>query len=432
MPIPQPHHRHKNSSSSRSKEQLGDVRWCAEVPREPACVLYAKGSGTPLDEAAKEEMLRAARAGEVVSLEVEAVTFIQRDTPNRNFVRFKPGMLATFAKSFEGQPMLRDHASWSMAARGGTILASKLEHNDDGSKQIRMRLELVKPWAVEAALDGTLDRFSIGWSRTGIVECSFHCAAWSKCDCWPGDTMSDGTRMQLVFTAADGTEVSGVNVPAVVGTRIEAIQQLTAIDDGTLLADILAEHATHREQETMKPEIYAALVASLGLSATATHEEVAEAAQAQADKLKIAESKGSDVAARLAAVEKASTDRAAAERITKIDDSIAKLIAAGKLKPDPAPASLESALRRSGARDFDVFAATVADMLSVGASITPVGKPALAITADPNGGVIKDGAAFLTANPEAAKWLSKAGVTPEQFEKHGANAREIVESLQGR
>lgn len=402
------------------------------MPRDPGCTLYAKGGGEPLDAKAKAEMMRAARAGEVVSLEVEAVTFIQRDTPNRNFVRFKPGMLATFAKSFEGQPMLRDHASWSMAARGGTIIASKLEHNEDGSKQIRMRIELVKPWAVEAALDGTLDRFSIGWSRTGVVECSFHCAAWSKCDCWPGDSMSDGSKMQLVFTAADGTEVSGVNVPAVVGTRIEAIQQLTAIDDRTLLADILAEHATAREQEIMDSKLFAVLVATLGLSATATPEEVVDAAQAHADKLKIAESKSADVASRLAAVEKAATDRAAAERVSKIDESIAKLIAAGKLKPDAAPGSLESALRRSGARDFDVFSATVADMLAVGASITPVGKITPALSTDPNGGVIKDGAAFLTANPEAGKWLAKAGISAEQFEKHGANAREIVESLQGR
>lgn len=412
-----------------------ELRWCGDAPREPALTLFAGGSGVELTSTAKADLLKQLRGGEHVELELEAITFIQRETPNRNYVRFKAGILAAFAKSFAGQPMLADHNSWELSARGGTIVASKLEHNEDGSKQIRMRLKLVKPWAVEGALDGTLDRFSIGWSRAGVVECSICNESLAKCDHWPGDRVGDKV-CEAVFTAAVGTEVSGVNVPAVVGTRIDSISRLEAIDPGSL-AYILAEDTTHREPDDMKN--LPLLLLALSLPSTASEEDAIAAAQAQADRLKIAEGKLVNVGDRLAVVERETTARLAVDRRALIDSSITQLIAAGKLKP---ASELEAALRRQGGmttkadgtievdvkRDVDVFSASVKDLLAVGASVTPIGAPLLAAKADPKTPPVTEAKAYLAESPESAKWLATAGITPEQFEKHGANAREIVAS----
>lgn len=396
----------------------GELKWCGDAPREPSCTLFSS-SGEALADADRGELLKAVRAGEVVELELEAVTFIQRDTPNRNYVRFKAGILASFAKSFAGQPMLSDHNQWELSARGGTILSSKLEHADDGSKQIRMRLRLVKPWAVEGALDGTLDRFSIGWSRTGVVECSICSESLAKCDHWPGDRVGEKV-CEAVFTAAVGTEVSGVNVPAVVGTRIDSISRLEAIDPSSL-ADILAEDTTSEGFDTMK--LFPALLAILCLPSTASEEDALKAVEDQADKLRIAEGKLSNVSERLTAIETDTKARLAAERKATIDSTIGQLIAGGKLKPG---SELESALRRQGERDLDVFAATAKEMIAVGASVTPIGAPLIAATKDPVVVPATDAKAYLADAPETQKWLTAAGITPEQFEKHSGNGRAMI------
>lgn len=405
----------------------------APTRSENECQLYAGGNGVALSKSDRTAMLAKLRAGAADApseLELEAVTFIQRDTPNRNYVRFKPGMLASFGKSFEGQPVLKDHDSRSLSSRAGTIIASKLEHNDDGSKQIRMRLKLVKDWAIEAALDGTLDRFSIGWNRTAPTQCSICEASLRNCDHWPGETDAKSGRVcELLFTGADGTEVSGVNVPAIVGTRIESISQLEAIDPAQL-ACILGDDATGsvpadpKEKPTMNN--LPALVAALGLPPTATEDQILAAAEAAADKLKIAEQAKTNTETRLAAIEVENKKRADADRASLIEAGISKLVATGKIKPG---SEVETALRRQGARDMELFAASVADMAG-SASVTPVGAPTPGATKDPAGdGPLSDGKAFAKSNPEIGNWLKKAGISEEEFEKYGAKARETAEQL---
>lgn len=434
MPSPRP----KLQSQPRPGTSREPIRWHAAAEREPLCTLYAKG-GEALDDKAKAELLRAARLGEPVELQLEAVAFVQRETPNRNYVRFKPGMLAAFAKSFEGQPMLRDHMSWQLTARGGTIVSSKLEHMPDGTKQIRMRLNLVKPWAVESALDGTLDRFSIGWSRTGPVMCSLCGESLAKCDHWPGDRGTDGKVCEAVFTAADGTEVSGVNVPAVIGTRIESISQLDAIDP-SLLADILAENTTPGEPKQMKT-LLAAIVTSLSLPEASTDDDALRAVEALADELKIEKAKASAHGERLATLEADSTARARADRLMIVDGGIARLLAAGKIKPG---SETEAALRRQGGltkktdgsididmkRDVGVFEASVKDLLDHGVTMTPVGAPLPATKPDPSPAAPTEAKAMVAANPTLAGMLKAAGITDEQFEKHGANGREMLAAMQ--
>lgn len=404
----------------RSKERLEAANaWRAQFRADELTpiALYAKGSNEPID---REAALARLRAGEVFSLEMEAITYVQRETPNRNFVRFKPGILASFAKTFAGQPFLRDHGQYRLVDRGGTISASKLEHNDDGTKQIRMRFELVKPWAVEGALDGTIDRFSIGWSRTSTVECSICACDWLKCAHWPGDKMDDGRVMELVFTGAEGTETSGVNVPAVLGTRIESISQLTAIDRATL-ADILGDETEPHEVETMDPKILAAL----GLPATATADDVAREIAARNDRLTLETARASTAATQLQTLQTEATSREAAQRTATVNDSIQRLTAAGKLKPG---SDVEGALRRTADRDLATFTALVADMLSSGVQLTPVGQPLPTLQRDPAPQPMTGPKAMLAERPDLRSWLKSAGITEEQFEKHGASAVESVEA----
>lgn len=423
------------SPSSPRSPRSDQLTWCAEAPRESSFALFVDGNqlATRADRQAALEKLRA---GQLTRLEIEAVAYIQTAKPNRNFVRFKPGMMPSFAKSFTGQPFLRDHASRDLMARGGTILSSKLEHLDpadgdpeadpDGAKdkQIRMRIELVKAWAIEAALDGTLDRFSIGWSRTGPIMCSACEASIAKCYHWPGDQLDDGRTVEFIFTAADGTELSGVNVPAVVGTGIEAIS-LRALDRSELLGTLEVE--TEQESNTMEKLVMLCTV--LGISATSTADEAIreveklrderDEAVEERDELKAKAKENEKLAAeeRLAAEKKLEIERKAAAK-TKISE----LVKAGKLKPGGS--KRQERLEKLAVRDFDDFLAQCEEMLESDDRVTPVGAklPALA---NPPGE--KVGEAVLAENPHLAPMLRSAGITEEQWQKHGAGARAHIE-----
>jgi len=174
------------------------------------------------------DMLERLHAGEVVELDVGFRAFQQTDgLPNKNFLRFKSGMLRKFAASFVGMPVLRDHDQHSIEARAGTVTDSELIRLSDGTIAIDMMGRFSAPWAVEAVLYGTLDRFSIGWDYPSLssINCSVcKCPVLTKCEHLPGDELENGVRVEFVFTAATGVEVSGVSVPAVAGTGISEIR----------------------------------------------------------------------------------------------------------------------------------------------------------------------------------------------------------------
>lgn len=415
MPSPRPHNPSQLAPNSI---------FALSVDPDEDLKLYVKGGAEPMTKGERADMLKAVRGGDAPdSLDIEIRAFIQRATPNRNYVRFKPGILATFAKSYEGQPFLADHNTRQLSARGGTILSSKLVHNEDESKTILMRPRLVKAWAMEGVLDGTIDRFSIGWLRgTAPVLCSVHDApVFTECECWPGDVLDGGIVVEFVFTGAIGTEVSAVNVPAVEGTAIDSITQLDMIKtlDSSTLTRIFGVNPTGDRK--MDPEILKAL----GLPATATLAEVLSALAAQKDKATIADATAKTHADRLAALEIERTKRESIERQSKIEMGLSSLISKGKVAPG---SETEAALRRQGERDLSVFEASVSDMLASGATVTPVGASLKANGKDPVPStklevVPLDGAGFLAAQPLAANWLAKAGVTKEEFEKHGAGAR---------
>ena len=452
--MPKPHRPLPRLDRQAIKQQLDALTsWRGEVVVEPLA-LYVAGSDKPLSDAERKDLIARVRAGEVIELELEIVPFIQRASANRNAIRFKNGMLSGFARSYKGVPFLRNHDQEDQAQRGGTILASKLESADDGTKGFRMRLKLVKPWAVESALDGTLDRFSIGWhrDRTQPMECSSCDADWLLCQHWPGMLDEKGAVVQLVIAAAEGTEVSAVNVPAVVGTFIESISQLKAIDPAQL-ADILAADASPGEQHDMK--LLAAVIAALALPTTTTEDEAAAAVTRTRDELATARDQLTVVNGQLstarAAIATAQSEQKKREqlsRVSTVETGIQSLISAGKLAPGSA---VEGALRRLGgvtaklgadgkqeqldgkpvfevdmSKSIDMFQAHVDDMLVTGPAVTPVGAPLHANKPDPQPAVALGGKAYLAAKPEVAKWLAKAGISEEKFEKHGETGREIA------
>lgn len=204
---------------------------------QPATMHALRVGGRAVLEAAdRRELLAKSLGGDPLELEIDATTYIQRDTSNRNNIRFKKSALGRLAKSFAGCPFQRDHAQGVMD-RGGTILLSELATVTEKKIEypsILQTIAAVKPWAVQGILDGTIDRFSIAWQPTGPIECS-ECGkpfdsmggwSWPSCDHWPGDKIVDEDdnvtgEVDAVYTAAEGTEVSAVSVPAVVGTQIE-------------------------------------------------------------------------------------------------------------------------------------------------------------------------------------------------------------------
>ena len=164
----------------------------------------------------RRELRRQLAAGDLDELTFRATTF-RASYPNSNFYRFRDEHLPAFAGSFAGQPYLRDHATYSVAARGGTVDASAL----DGRAFVQ-DIRLTVPRDIEAFLNGQMDRFSIGWYWKAIT-CSVCGNDWLSRDCshWPGETYEVEKKpvlCELVFEEPRGKETSAVNAPAVAGT----------------------------------------------------------------------------------------------------------------------------------------------------------------------------------------------------------------------
>jgi len=365
----------------------------------------------------RKALLERVRAGEHVEIDVDAVTYIQRKTPNRNFVRFKDGALRTIAKSGVGSPYLKDHAQRDVLSRGGTTTASKAVKNEEtGDWEFHQSFHLVKPWAVEGTLDGTLDRFSIGWSPTGPVVYA-HTGEpledWPKH--WPGDKLEDGTVVEWVFTAADLVETSAVNVPAVVGTRPKGLAEFRA----ALSAHLGGEPPIPPQEGTMKRVLKA-----LGLSADAAEESALAAVEKlEQDRdaaVKLGEVAELELKAEREAHERARVQlaehelRAATAAGAALDAAIEKLYAEGRLvkaqtgagraQPDLYEETLREIHAKLGMARFEAAAARLHAKV-------PVGKQAAADDPAPPSNVIE-----LSARQKG--FVGQMGMTEEQYRKN--------------
>ena len=135
----------------------------------------------PADAERRHALRAKLAAGELDELVFEACVF-RAVYPNRNYLRFRDEDLEAFAGSFAGQPFLRDHNAYELDARGGTVRASWLEGRD-----LMQRIALTVPRDIEAFLNQTIDRFSIGWYWTPPL-CSVCGTEWlsRECNHWPG------------------------------------------------------------------------------------------------------------------------------------------------------------------------------------------------------------------------------------------------------
>jgi hypothetical protein len=169
----------------------------------------------------RRELRRQLAAGELDALIFEAVTF-RAAYPNANYLRFRDEDLPALAESFCGVPFLRDHERGRVEARGGTVVASRLD-----GRALVQAVSLTLPKDIEAFLNGQMDRFSISWNWEGVT-CSVCGRDWLSGNCphWPGRRYEEGggdTLCELIFERPTGREVSAVNTPAVAGTGVRAV-----------------------------------------------------------------------------------------------------------------------------------------------------------------------------------------------------------------
>lgn len=351
------------------------------APRGPAlgslAVLFRGEEVGPAD---RRKLLDRVRAGEAIEIEFQARTFLQAEgEANRNHLRFKPGILRSLAKSFVGTPFLRDHDQRALLARGGTVIASKavkLEgdaENDDepGPWAFDQTIRAIKPWAVEGVLDGTIDRFSIGWHPTGPVLCSVHeTEVFDGCFCYPGDVV-EGETVEFLFTAAEGVEVSTVNVPAVPGTEIQGIRAALSAALGTGGASSPPRRAMDKR-----------IAARLGLAEAASADDALAALErvlaehkSLGAQLSVYEERAKRAEAALAEADRARQAEEARGVALRVETEISRLYQTGRLlRRDGQPDPMEAKLR--GLVDSPLGYAAFEAQCSALVQVAPIGNEA--------------------------------------------------------
>lgn len=224
-------------------------------------------AGDRWSETRRQRLRERLAAGTLPALDFRAVVY--RTGPNANHVRFRPEDLPAFAASFAGLPFLRNHDVGDIGARDGVVLASSLAgpmldplRHAEGQEnwEFHQHIRLTTQRGMRDFLEGVIDRFSIGWTYSG-VECSICGQDWFACDHWPGrryPVAAQGNPRQeqtavceLVFLGPSGKETSAVNAPAVPGTHIiEELCQLkearVTMNKGMMNRDMVSRDGMHR------------------------------------------------------------------------------------------------------------------------------------------------------------------------------------------
>ena len=174
----------------------------------------------------RAEILPQIESGQLDHIDFRARVF-RTDTRIRNPYKFQDQDLPTFAASFEGQPFLRNHDTYDIDARDGTIIDSAMD-----GQSFMQTVRLTTRRGMLDFVEGKIDRFSIGWFYDDVL-CSICNESWfsTSCSHMPGRSYKVGEskqekRCELVFVNPKGKETSAVNTPAVDGTGIEQLQEL--------------------------------------------------------------------------------------------------------------------------------------------------------------------------------------------------------------
>lgn len=180
----------------------------------------------------RTDILSQIESGELEYIDFPATVY-RTDTKNKNPYLFKDEDLEVFAKSFEGQLFLRNHNTYEIEARDGTIIESALV-----GSEFQQTIRLTTRRGMTDFVEGRIDRFSIGWFYDDIICTVCNSSYLDGCSHWAGrkyKTDSGEKVCQLVFVAPKGKETSAVNTPAVDGTGIHALNayKLEVIGDVT-------------------------------------------------------------------------------------------------------------------------------------------------------------------------------------------------------
>lgn len=420
---------------TKQDERADVLRECVTVPT-PNAVTQLRANGAAIDETKRAELIERSLRNEHIELELDIVAYVQ--TPgvmNRKFIRFRAGRLQAIAKTGRNSPFLRNHDQRDVMSAGGTIIASKMVRNSD-AREIHQTVRLSVPWAVQAALQGVLGKFSIGWWPRGDVHCSLCQAPIDAClwklGHWRGSE-HDGRIVEFIFQDAELIETSAVNVPAVPEAHARGIRSRTQLDIDKLFAlgisQTGAKSSNQGEFMTDRQNMLAQLNRALGLQTQASIEATLAAidelktAREKADSsLGLAQSQLADVTAeRDAAVSERNALRAnkskleAAQREQRADAFVTRAIESGKCAANGATASYFRVLYL---RDQ----AAAEETLTAAPTVTPVG--AAMQTGDTTSGrdttaagpSVPDYARLATQlSPDERTNAERAGVTDEQY-----------------
>lgn len=329
------------------------------------------------------EMIQQLKSGTHLEIVVKrALAFRQpKGKRNRNNLRFADDKLESSAPTWKGQPFLVDHNAYEQVARKGTILTSEFAEDAKGAPAFFMGFSVVKADAAISVLDGTIDRFSIGWFSTGPVLCTAHgvdVRGPDSCYCWPGDkVLVDGKEkiVEYEYQQFAGKELSAVNVPAVIGTKIEEFHQ-------ALTAELDLPVRTRSTQQEQKMASLPRLAAVLGLTALTDADDDRAVTIAEGLRQgKLAAEQERDAARNELTAARTERDAALAARDSgKTDDLIAGAYRDGKLRwgrdeSGKAIASPREARLRKIAKEKDGLAALVAELAEMDVVVPVAQRP---------------------------------------------------------
>lgn len=346
----------------------------------------------------RRELIERSMNGEHIELMVTALTYQQHDDrPDANYTDFSTSALAALKKSAPNTPLLQDHKKHDTNATIGYSLAARLEKTEDGTRQLVEDLAVVKPFAVQSVLDGTMRFFSIGARPVGpiheVIQCRVCQDSVTKCGHLPGEVVETRKGSQTViwrYTDARMLERSWVNDPAVSNTKIQGY----------------IEKARQGKQDFIMNE-------------TKTHDLEFEALQAQVTDLT------NSVNAKVSELEAVTSERDAlraeldaikhdTEKMT-LEGRVTELLKTGHLAPNGAQ---EKQIRdRIACNDFSAATALV-EFAASAQPVTPAGTPRQSSTTTET-----------TGKPD---WLALFSVLPEHIRDmagdHAKNPEHFLKS----
>lgn len=323
--------------------------------------LDASYNGKVITPAVRDELLAKLAANQHVEIELELLAFEQKPGErNRKNIRIRDGALMAFGRSGKGRPFLRDHEQDDVRARGGTIIESETIKRSEGDYAVRQRARLTAPWAVDAALRGLLDSVSVGIWPTGPIECSA-CGTEIFDACWhcPGEELEAtdaraAMTVEWVYSAAENTETSAVNVPAVKTAHIESIRA--------------ALSAQRPDNPLTRPIMNVKLLALLSLAATAGESEVLTAVERVVGERDLATAELGITRRELDVASKELEVLSGEKKKTSEDKFISDAVATGRIALAAEPEWRE--LYKASTKRAEELMAKKAE-----GSATPVGKP---------------------------------------------------------